>query len=179
MDHSNNMANKYDEILIENKYAITKELVVKWVHENKKNTQNKIFWICMAILSFVLTILCILTNHMADGALSAIYTIFCILHLYLRYSATRGYNTYAKAYNKETWERRILFFNDYFEIIEENISVKYQYSDIVTIEKIDDHMILKLQKGRIRIYKNAFVKSGFEACEQFINEKTHDMEPAK
>lgn len=168
----NNQIN--EEIIIENKYQVTKELFKKWAKENKKYKYFKIFWLLVTILCGVSSIEAIINNHIEDayGILPAFYGLFMIVFGNNYFFVERNYKALERFYKKSNWERRINFFNDYFETIDADVNyLKFQYGDIINIEKNDECIKVKLNNGYIRIYKNSFVKSDFEECEQFLNEK--------
>ena len=129
----------------------------------------------VTILSIVSSLEAIINNHIEDayGILFAAYGLFMIIFGNNYFFVERYYKNLVKFYKKDNWERRINFFNDYFETIDADVNhLKLQYDDIVNIEKKDECIKVKLNNGYIRIYKNSFVKSNFEECEQFLNEKT-------
>ncbi len=169
------MENQIDEeIIIENKYQVTKQLYKDWAKENKKYKYFKILWWIVTILSIVSSLEAIINNHIEDayGLLFAAYGLFMIIFGNNYFFVERYYKALVRFYKKDNWERKIKFFNDYFETIDAGINqVKFQYNDISNIEKNNECLKIKLNNGYIRIYKNAFVKSNFEECEQFLNDK--------
>lgn len=174
MENQNEINKNNEEIIIENKYQVTKQLFKEWAKENKKYKYFKIFWWIVTILSSISSIDAIINNHIEDayGIFFAAYGLFMIIFGNNYFFVERYYKSLARFYKKENWERRIIFFKDYFETIDEEVNqVKIQYNDIINIEKYNECIKIKLNNGYIRIYKNAFEKSNFEECEQFLNEK--------
>lgn len=175
MENQSKSNKNNDEIIIENNYQVTKELFKKWAKENKKYKYFKIFWLVVTILCSASFIEGIINNHVEDtvyGILPAVYGLFMIIFGNNYFFVERNYKALERFYQKNNWERRINFFNDYFETIDADVNhLKFQYEDIINIEKNDECIKVKLNNGYIRIYKNSFVKSNFEECEQFLNEK--------
>lgn len=175
MDVSNEIENNNKDIIIENRYNVTKELYAKWAKENKVNRYFKIYWICLAIFSTVCAIICIVSNYVAYSGIFFICAINGFYRGIFRNNCmlTKRYKAFEKFYKKSNWERIILFFNDYFETNDANINIlKFQYSDITNIEKNDACIKLKINNGGyIRLYNNSFTKLNLEECEKFLKEK--------
>lgn len=177
MENPNESRNVNKEIIIENKYQITKELFKEWAKENKRVIYFRIFWIIFAIYCIGMTIFCIISNNIQDSIPFILFAFYAVFgRIVVRYfSIDRRYNMLEKFYKKTNWERRIIFFDDYFETIDGDINhLKLQYNDIINIAKTDGCIKIKMSNGYIRIYKNAFVKSNFEECEKFLNNKKND-----
>lgn len=174
MENQNKINQTDEEIIIENKYQVTKQLFKEWTKENKKYKYFKIFWWIVTVLASVSSIEAIINNHIEDagGILLAVYGLFMIIYGNNYFFVERNYKALERFYKKSNWERRINFFNDYFETIDADVNhLKFQYEDIVNIERNDECIKVMLNNGYIRIYKNSFVKSNFEECKQFLNEK--------
>lgn len=174
MEYSSEIQNHNEDIIIENRYKVTKELYKKWSKENKATVFFQIFWLLVALYCIGMTVFCIILNDLQDGVIFIIFAIALFLRVFKN---SRRYDVIAKTYKKNNWERRILFYDDYIETSDENISIcRFQYSDIVNMEKNDECIKLKMGIGRayIRVYKDAFVKSNFEECEQFLDLKMNN-----
>lgn len=175
MENQNEDNQINEEIIIENKYQVTKELFKKWAKENKKYKYFKIFWLIVTILCSGNLIEVIINNHVEDIVyciLPAVYGLFMIIFGNNYFFVERNYKRLENFYKKSNWERRINFLDDYFETIDADVNcLKLLYDDIINIEKNDECIKVKLNNGYIRIYKNSFVKSNFEECEQFLNKK--------
>ena len=162
------------ESVIENKYNVTKKMYLEWTKENKRNLYFKIFWIIILIYSIIMSIV----NIVYYSTFNSIYFIFAIYALYRgvfrqRMLAINQYNVLTKLYKKSDWERKIIFFNDYIETCDENTNrVKFQYSDIVDVNKNNKYIKIEMASGGcLRIYRDAFTKSNFGECEEFLNNK--------
>ena len=85
----------------------------------------QIFWLLVALYCIGMAIFCIILKDLLD---STIFIIFAIV-LFLRvFKNSRGYDVIARTYKKINWERRILFYDDYIETSDENISIcRFQY----------------------------------------------------
>lgn len=174
MENLNKGNDDHEEVMIENRYEVTKELMKKWLKDNKITTCFRIFWVFVALCGMGMAIYCIILKDIQDSVLFFIFVTIALLNAYKNnLLISRRYRALTKTYKKNYWERRILFFDDYIETNEEDITiVRIPYSDIVNVEKTDECIKLKISAGGfIRIYKNAFVKSNFEECEDFLNKK--------
>lgn len=175
METDNEDTNNNEEIVFENKYKVTKELFLEWSRENKTKLYFKIFWIICAILNGAIAIACITFDYVQYSIVFFIFVIYSFYRGILRnnFHTAKQYNALEKLYKKSNWERKITFYNDYIKTSDENISnVKFQYSDIIDIEKSSECIKIKMNNGGcIRIYKDAFTKSNLEECEDFLNKK--------
>ena len=174
MENKNKINQNDEKIIIENKYQVTKQLFKEWAKENNKYKYFKILWWIVTILSSVSSLEAIINNHIEDayGILIVAYGLFMIIFGNNYFFIERYYKNLTRFYKKDNWERKIKFFNDYFETIDAEVNqVKFQYNDIINIEKNNERIKIRLNSGYIRIYKNAFEKSNFEECEQFLNKK--------
>lgn len=174
MENLNKGNGDHEEVIIENRYEVTKELMKKWLKDNKITTYFRIFWVFIALCGMGMAIYCITLKDIQDSVLFFIFVTIALLNAYKNnLLISRRYRTFTKTYKKNSWERRILFFDDYIETNEENIMiVRIPYSDIINVEKVDECIKLKISTGGfIRIYKNAFVKSNFDECEEFLSKK--------
>lgn len=181
MENSNENKNSNEEIIIENTYTVTEELEKKWSKENKTVIYFRIFWILITICCIGLTIYCINSNNMEHGDVLVVFACFGIWRVIFSYYRTCiEHDRLVEMFKKSNLERKTIFFDDYFEVIVENkVSFKIQYSEILNIEKNSECIKLKTNFGYVRIYKNAFVKSNFEECEEFLNKKMKDSNSEK
>lgn len=145
--------------------------------KNKKFVYFRIFWIIIAIYCITMAIFCMISNNTQDGIYFILLAIYVggvnIAVKYFRID--RRYKILEKFYKKTNWERRIIFYDDYFETINADINqLRLQYSDIVDIEKNDKCLKVKINNGYIRVYKDAFIKSNFEECEEFLKNKKNN-----
>ena len=119
MENIDNRQND-NEIIIENKYIVTEELFKSWTKDNVIVKRFKIFWIAMSILFIILSILCIVVNRSGDAIYLALVGLYCVYRGLFRNSlvAEKRYKMLVDLYKKIDWERRIVFYNDYFETID-------------------------------------------------------------
>ena len=171
-----------NEILIENKYIVTENLFKSWTKDNIVVKRFKIFWIAMSILFIAMAIFCIVLNRVGDAIYLALVGLYCIYRGLYRNNlvAKKRYNMLVDLYKKNDWERRVVFYNDYFETIDENINkLRFEYNDIINVENECNYLKIKMSSGYIRVYKDSFVKSSIEECEKFLSSKNNDIKMSK
>ncbi len=168
------MEEKKEEIIIENKYKVTKDLYKKWTKENKRVKFFKWFWLIFSIYCLGMAILFICTNQANQSIPYFVFIVYALgVRALVRYlGVERRYKLLSKFYKTSDWERRIMFLDDHFEINDEGINkLTLQYSDLLDYEKNDECLKVRMNNGYIRLYKDSFVKSSFEECERFLNSK--------
>lgn len=167
-------SNDDSEILIENKYIVTEDLFKSWTCDNIVVKRFKIFWIALSTLFFAMMVFCIMLSRASEAMYLAVVGLYCVYRGLFRNNlvAKKRYEMLASLYKKNDWERRIVFYNDYFETIDEEINkLRFEYSDIINIEKEVNCIKIKLNNGYLRVYKDSFTKSSIEECEKFLNIK--------
>ena len=155
-----------------NEYRVTWKVYRSWACENMLKGPRlvmAVIWCLMAVGFIVLGIV----NDLNLDILCFWMAVFCIYRAFFRvFVLAKGqYRMLAKTYGGENWTRRIAFEEDGISLTEGNASVRYAYSDIVNIrEKGNKIWLDAANKTVLRLYRDAFVESGWEECRHKLDE---------
>lgn len=157
--------------MIRNEYKITWKVYRSWGLENAfKGAQLlfAIFWVVLALLILVLDI------SSGGWFFYHYFFLFCIYRAFFRWMVRTNaqYRALAKQRNGADWLRKISFEEDTIRLEDGNVSVVYDYSDIVEIKEKGNKVWLNASdKAVIRLYKDCFIDSTWEECKSWIEEK--------
>ena len=154
-----------------NEYQVTWKLYRSWVAENMTKGARlgwMVAW-CMITLNFL-----VLATVAESGfkSLFVILTVFGIYRAFFRsfVIAKSQYRRLAQSYGKENWTRRISFEDNGIDLTEGNLSIHYAYSDIINIHEKENEIRLDASdKTVLRLYRDAFVESGWEECKSRLS----------
>ena len=169
-----------------NQYTVTWQLYKSWLKDSQRRGKRRAFFLLWCVLSLV----CI------GGGLVFLwlgvrspyvigYFLFGILSLYRAFLrnlliAKAQYKALAKAYRAQPWTRTIEFGQDGITMREGMQTMRFLYSDIVSIREKEDEISLDLYTGGvIRIYKSAFTDGDWPGCKATIlsGQKRKEMFP--
>lgn len=156
--------------MIRNEYEVTWKLFGSWLWENKRKPLRLGFAVLWVLLGLTATWMAVTLQ----SVLFLVMTVLCLYRAFFRdiLAAKRQYAAMEKSYGQRDWLRIITFDEDQATVLEGNISVKYQYSDIVGMKEKGNKVWLLLRDEKvIRLYKDCFVDSGWEECRTLIERK--------
>lgn len=156
--------------MIRNEYEVTWKLFESWLWENKRKPLRLGFTIMWVLLGLTATGMAVIFR----SALFLVMTFLCLYRAFFRdiLAAKKQYAAMEKSYGQRDWLRTITFDEDQATVLEGNISVKYQYSDIVGMKEKGNKVWLLLRDEKvIRLYKDCFVDSDWEECRTLIERK--------
>lgn len=163
---------------MKNEYQVTWKQYKSWAVEGMFSGVKLFFLIVWCLFGGV-------TLYLGIAGRLYIYcflSVFCFYRAFLRtvLLAKRQYKLLAEQYKKENWTRSIMFEEDQITIVEENISMKYEYSSVVGIREKKDKIWLYMgDKSVIRLYKSAFVDTDWEKCKMKILRSAPEKEKDK
>ncbi len=145
---------------MKNEYCVTWNLYKSWVTANMfkgKSLFFRIFWCFLLVLMIVFGIISL---NIGDVKAISIYffllSLLCLYNAFLRHIllAKKTYRKLSETYGKENWTRSILFENDNILLTDNNVSIKYKYSDIVDIKEKEMRFLLFLIINHLSDYIN-------------------------
>lgn len=157
-----------------NEYQVTWKQYRSWVAENMVKGARLV----MMIIWCLLAILCLALAVLAGSVTRRLYVVLAVFSIYRAFFRifiiTRNqYRLLAKSYGGENWTRRIAFEEDDIILTEGNLTVRYDYSDIVGIrEKGNKIRLDAADKTVLRLYRDAFVESDWEECKRKLQERS-------
>ena len=153
---------------MKNEYRITWNLYKSWVTANMfkgKSLFFRIFWCLLLVLMIVFGIISL---NIYDVKEISIYffllSLLCLYNAFLRHIllAKKTYRKLSETYGK-----------DNILLTDNNVSIKYKYSDIVDIkENGNEIFIIFNNKSFIRLYKSAFIGCDWSECKKFLKDKS-------
>lgn len=163
---------------MKNEYCITWNLYKSWITANMFKGKSLFFRIFWCILLVLMIVFGIISLNIYDVKAISIYffllALLCLYNAFLRHIllAKKTYRKLSETYGKENWTRTILFENDNILLINNNVSIKYKYSDIVGIkENGNEIFVIFNNKSFIRLYKSAFIGCDWNECKKFLQDK--------
>lgn len=156
--------------MMRNEYIVTWKVYKSWLWENKMKPPRLVFTIIWGLFGLAMTALFVLSL----SPLYLLMLIFCIYRLFFRDTlvAMRQYGIMAKTYGQKDWLRTIVFDREQITLQEGQVSVNYAYADISEVREQENKVWLIFRnKAVIRMYKDCFVDSDWEACRDLIEEK--------
>lgn len=149
-----------------NEYQVTWKLYRSWAAENMaKGTQ-----LVMMVIWCVIALLCLVLAIAAESGFKSLFFVLAAFGIYRAFFrilviAKSQYRRLALSYGKENWTRRIAFEDDGITLSEGKASFHYDFSDIVNVREKGNRIWLDASdKTVLRLYKDAFVESGWEEC---------------
>ena len=157
---------------IKNEYRVTWKKYLEWWLESKVKPPRLIIAIVWIVLGFVWLVLGLVLDF--GTALYFFMVFFCFYRVAPRdiLVLNRQYKSMAKSFGQEEWFRTIVFEEERVIVLEGNVTINIQYSDISEVKEKDNKVWLMLKdKKVIRMYKDSFVDSSWEECKSLIERK--------
>ena len=158
---------------MKNEYCITWNLYKSWVTANMfkgKSLFFRIFWCLLLVLMIVFGIISL---NIGDVKAISIYffllSLLCLYNAFLRHIilAKKTYRKLSETYGKENWTRTILFENDNILLTDNNVSIKYKYSDIVDIKE-NGNEVNRIYKNKKTTYEIIYILDNNEIKTKYL-----------
>lgn len=166
--------------MITNEYNVTKDLYLSWNKENrKKGVQLRItiMWSVILLILIAATVAFMLTPEHGDPvpwlALEVVFFLYTIYHLFFRrrVAASRMYDKMAQQLG-ENWKKTIVFGKDVFTDRQGDWTVKFPYSEIVSVRDNGNTIYIETEKKIVvRLYKDKFTVGDYAEFRRFIESK--------
>ena len=158
-------------------YSVTWKRCMEWLLESKVKPPRLFFtilWIMLGIAWIGLGI-----TFEVSTPLYYFMVFFCIYRVALRdiLMLNRQYRAMVKNFGQEEWLRTVVFEEDQIRMLEGNVTMNFNYSDIIDVKENENKIWLICQNKKvIRIYRDSFVDSNWEECRSLIGRK-HSVLP--
>jgi hypothetical protein len=167
-----------DNIIFENRYEVTPELLKYWRSFSFKRSARHRMWVTLffkiafayiALLCFFEAAWYSIFSFVVSGC---IFAFLFFVETFLPGLRDRKHYKGALRANEREAQFSIYRFSDYIEFVYENITAKYQYEQICFIDEAEDYFVLWTTKGQLlNIYKNAFSVGNADLFGEFIRGK--------
>lgn len=160
-----------EEILFENQFQVTEEKYIQWGKEGAFSGKRLCFVIAYTIFA---VLFCFFGFFSKEAWFSFLFAVLSVYQGYFRWFiiTKRQYRMLSQQFGSSNWKRRILFREDKIQIIDENMSIEFQYGDIQKIQEKGNQIKLMMKnKKAIRLYEDAFINHDWEKCKEFCMKK--------
>lgn len=154
-----------------NEYQVTWKLYRFWAAENMAKGARLV----MMVIWCVIALLCLVLAIAAGSGFKSLFFVLAVFGIYRAFFrifviAKSQYRRLALSYGNENWTRRIAFEDDGITLSEGKASFHYDYSDTVNVREKGNRIWLDASdKTVLRLYKDAFVESGWEECKSRLS----------